>query len=219
MLSKAMVALLLLQSTTTTTTTTTTMVSASVFMPYTKSTTSASMRYVNHPQKPNHLSKTDLQNLRLALRRQQSSSSLDVTSMAMAIPGYGVAEQVIVGGFGNFLSIYNLVITARILLSWFPQAASIGALQPVYAITDPYLNLFRNIIPPLFGLDFSPILAFFLLNVLTNATAAVGCEIPKGMTATGTSHHHRIGDNYSNVNHKPSEQQRRFVAWKACRNI
>ena len=41
---------------------------------------------------------------------------------AMAIPGYGVAEQVFVGGFANFLSIYNLVITARVLLSWFPQA-------------------------------------------------------------------------------------------------
>ncbi len=41
---------------------------------------------------------------------------------AMAIPGYGVAEQVFVGGFANFLSIYNFVITARVLLSWFPQA-------------------------------------------------------------------------------------------------
>lgn len=82
------------------------------------------------------------------------------------------------GGFANFLSIYNLIITARILLSWFPQAQGIGALQPVYAITDPYLNLFRGVVPPLFGLDFSPILAFFLLNLLGNATAAVGYEIP-----------------------------------------
>jgi YggT family protein len=94
----------------------------------------------------------------------------------MAIPGYGVTEQIFVGGFANFLQIYNLVITARVLLSWFPQAQGIGALQPVYAITDPYLNLFRGIIPPIFGLDLSPILAFFTLNVLTNATAAVGCD-------------------------------------------
>lgn len=43
---------------------------------------------------------------------------------------------------------------------------------------DPYLNLFRGLIPPLFGLDFSPILAFFLLSALGNATTAVGCEIP-----------------------------------------
>jgi hypothetical protein len=38
------------------------------------------------------------------------------------LAGYGIAEQVFVGGFGNFLSAYNFVITARVLLSWFPQA-------------------------------------------------------------------------------------------------
>jgi YggT family protein len=97
---------------------------------------------------------------------------------AMAIPGYGVAEQVLVGGFSNFLGAYNIVITARVLLSWFPQAQGIAILQPVFAITDPYLNLFRGIIPPIFGLDLSPLAAFFLLNVMTSATAAVGCEIP-----------------------------------------
>lgn len=117
--------------------------------------------------------------VRWAIRQRQSAGK----STAMAIPGYGVAEQVFVGGFANFLSIYNLIITARILLSWFPQAQGIGALQPVYAITDPYLNLFRGLVPPLFGLDFSPLLAFFLLNVLTNATAAVGAEIPPEMKA------------------------------------
>jgi len=99
--------------------------------------------------------------------------------LAMAIPGYGVAEQVFVGGFANFLSIFNFVITGRILLSWFPQAQSIGALQPVFAVTDPYLNLFRGIIPPVFGLDLSPILAFVTLNLLSSATASVGCEIPE----------------------------------------
>jgi YggT family protein len=99
----------------------------------------------------------------------------------MAIPGYGIAEQVFVGGFGNFLSIFNLVITARILLSWVPQAQSIGALQPLYQITDPYLNLFRGIIPSIGGLDLSPLAAFFLLNVMMNATAAVGSELTPEM--------------------------------------
>lgn len=98
---------------------------------------------------------------------------------AMAIPGYGVAEQVVVGGFSNFLSIYNIIITGRILLSWIPQAQGVGFLQPVFAITDPYLNLFRGIIPPVFGLDLSPILAFFFLSFLGNVTTAVGAEIPE----------------------------------------
>lgn len=98
-------------------------------------------------------------------------------SAAMAIPGYGIAEQVFVGGFANFLSVYNIVITARVLLSWFPQAQSVGILQPVFQITDPYLNLFRGLIPPVFGLDLSAILAFVTLNVLTGVTASVGAEI------------------------------------------
>ena len=233
LLSTVVVALLLVLQSTTTTTTTTTMVSASVFMPYnTKSTTTTTLNNINPHHHHHHLSTSNVQKLRLAVRRQQqsssASSSVDTTVLAMAIPGYGVAEQVIVGGFGNFLSIYNLVITARILLSWFPQAASIGALQPVYAITDPYLNLFRNIIPPLFGLDFSPILAFVLLNVLTNATAAVGCEIPKGMTTVhnGMNPRHRMGHPYqhhgchmSTSNQIPRKEQRRFLVSKFLSNI
>ena len=55
--------------------------------------------------------------------------------------------------------------------------SGVAVLQPVFQITDPYLNLFRGILPPIFGLDLSPILAFVLLNALTSATAAVGAEM------------------------------------------
>ena len=49
----------------------------------------------------------------------------------------------------------------------------------LWAITDPYLNFFRGIIPPLGGLDLSPILAFIVIRVvqgiLGNAAAlAIG---------------------------------------------
>jgi len=96
----------------------------------------------------------------------------------MAIPGNTIAEQVVLGGFGTFLGIYNTVITARILLSWFPQAAGQPLLQPVFQITDPYLNLFRGLIPPVFGLDLSTILAFVTLNLLQSSTATLAAEIP-----------------------------------------
>ena len=100
---------------------------------------------------------------------------------AMAIPGYGVVEQVFVGGFSNFLSVYNLLVTGRILLSWIPQAQGVGFLQPLYQVTDPFLGLFRGVIPPIGGLDLSPILAFFFLSFLGNVTTAVGAEIPEHM--------------------------------------
>lgn len=139
--------------------------------------------------------------MRSAIRQRRTVSG---SSTAMAIPGYGVAEQVFVGGFGTFLSIYNIVITARILLSWFPQAQGIAVLQPVFAITDPYLNLFRGLIPPVFGLDLSPLAAFFLLSVMTNATAAVGCEIPENMKKNSKCH------NKSVFGPRPNLLQRRF---------
>ncbi|MEQ8462746.1 YggT family protein [Coleofasciculus sp. E1-EBD-02] len=67
----------------------------------------------------------------------------------------------------NFLYIYLSLIVVRILLNWFPtiewmnQVA--GFLSP---ITDPYLNIFRSFIPPLGGLDLSPILAIFVLQLI-----------------------------------------------------
>ena len=44
--------------------------------------------------------------------------------------------------------------------------------QPLFNICDPYLNAFRGIIPPIGGIDLSPILAFTLLNVLSSSMGA-----------------------------------------------
>jgi YggT family protein len=67
----------------------------------------------------------------------------------------------------TFINIYTALLFIRILLSWFPN---INWFDPPFSIlsqiTDPYLNIFRNIIPPLGGLDFSPILALLLLQVV-----------------------------------------------------
>ena len=68
----------------------------------------------------------------------------------------------------TFISIYSTLLIIRVLLTWFPTIDWYN--QPFAAlsqITDPYLNLFRNIIPPLGGIDFSPILAFVSLNVIS----------------------------------------------------
>lgn len=51
----------------------------------------------------------------------------------------------------------------------------------MFQITDPYLNLFRGIIPPIFGLDFSPILAFVTLNLLQTSAVSLAAEVPKEM--------------------------------------
>ena len=64
------------------------------------------------------------------------------------------------------LSIYTLVLLVRVLLSWFPNLDwSNPVLSTVSSITDPYLNAFRGLIPPLGGLDLSAILAFIVLQL------------------------------------------------------
>ena len=83
--------------------------------------------------------------------------------------GNSFAEVVTIDGTLNFLQIYNAVITARILLSWFPQAQSVGFLQPIFVVSAPYLNLFRGLGLNFAGIDFSVLPAFFLLSAAQNA--------------------------------------------------
>jgi YggT family protein len=65
------------------------------------------------------------------------------------------------------VQIYSLVLIVRVLLSWFPNLDwSNPVLSSVSAITDPYLNAFRGLIPPLGGIDLSALLAFLALNLL-----------------------------------------------------
>ena len=95
-----------------------------------------------------------------------------------AIPGDSIAEETIIGGMLNFLSIYNFTITARVLLSWFPQAQGMSALRPLYSITDPYLNVFRSLPLQFGGLDLSIIPAFLLHNFAQSSVAGLALEKP-----------------------------------------
>ena len=96
--------------------------------------------------------------------------------LAYAIPGDSLAEDVLVGGSLNFLSLYSGLLGFRILLTWFPQAQGIGALRPIFNVCDVYLNLFRGI-AVLGGIDFGPIAAFFVLNLLTSSVASLGAPM------------------------------------------
>ena len=75
--------------------------------------------------------------------------------------------SVLGGGLRQFIQIYTVILIIRILLTWFPTVN--WSSQPFSALsqlTDPYLNLFRSLLPPLGGFDLSPMLAIFLLQIL-----------------------------------------------------
>ena len=108
----------------------------------------------------------------IALHREHRARSAG--SLALAIPGDSAAEALLIDGSLNFLSLYGGIITFRILLSWVPQAQGIELLRPIFTVSDVYLNLFRGVIPPIAGLDISPIAAFFVLNLLQNSVLSLG---------------------------------------------
>lgn len=74
----------------------------------------------------------------------------------------------------QFLQIYLVLLFIRILLSWFPN---INWYDPPFSIlsqlTDPYLNIFRSVIPPLGGIDFSPMLAIILLQFAASLLSSI----------------------------------------------
>ncbi|MCO5592386.1 hypothetical protein L7F22_046388 [Adiantum nelumboides] len=104
-------------------------------------------------------------------------------NFAAVLPGDSVAAIVVSNGILNFLNIYNTLLVVRLILTWFPEPPQI-IVNPLSTICDPYLNIFRGIIPPLGGtIDLSPILAFLVLNVFTNSASA----LPAELAASGTT--------------------------------
>ena len=62
---------------------------------------------------------------------------------------------------------YSLIIIVYVLLSWLPTDRGIlKDINDVLArVCDPYLNLFKRIVPPIGGaIDISPIFALLILQ-------------------------------------------------------
>jgi len=73
--------------------------------------------------------------------------------------------------------IYFWLLLIRIILSWFPvvprSELSQSLLNFLYEVTEPYLGLFRRILPMVSlggaGIDFSPIVAIIVLRLIERA--------------------------------------------------
>jgi uncharacterized protein YggT (Ycf19 family) len=97
----------------------------------------------------------------------QDATMLFLTAAAMTYKERKMVS-LITQAVGSFIKFYLLLLFVRVLLTWFPN---IDWMRQPYAIlrqvTDPYLNLFRNLIPPIMGqIDFTPILGFMVLQFL-----------------------------------------------------
>jgi uncharacterized protein YggT (Ycf19 family) len=68
----------------------------------------------------------------------------------------------------SLVQFYVLLIIAWAILSWFKQDR--GFISDLYGIldkvVDPYVGLFRRFIPVAGGMDFSPLVAIIVLQVV-----------------------------------------------------
>ena len=86
----------------------------------------------------------------------------------LAVDRYDVADYV-----STLITVYIVLIFIQIILSWIPRIPYYRWLDAfltfVRDVTNPYLNLFRRILPPVrlggAGLDLSPMVAVFVLII------------------------------------------------------
>ena len=68
----------------------------------------------------------------------------------------------------TLLRIYSFCIVVWCLSSWITVSNDSvkNILEAIGKIVEPCLSVFRNVIPPISGVDLSPIVALFVLNLV-----------------------------------------------------
>ncbi len=68
----------------------------------------------------------------------------------------------------SLIHLYSIIIVVYVLMSWIPRGVgrTVEDVRSVLAsVCEPYLSLFRRIIPPFGMVDFSPIVAILVLEL------------------------------------------------------
>ena len=83
----------------------------------------------------------------------------------------------LLGVVALLVQIYFFALLAMIILSWIAQGSNNPAIYLLFQITEPVMAPFRKMLPPMGGLDFSPILVFILINVIQIALQHVAASL------------------------------------------
>ena len=75
-----------------------------------------------------------------------------------------------------FITVYILLILAYIITSWIrlPYSPWLNRIQRfLYDVCEPYLRLFRRVVPPIGPLDLSPMIAVIVLLLVQRVLQGV----------------------------------------------
>ena len=85
------------------------------------------------------------------------------------LDAFNVLQAVIwsaLGAAGLLISIIFYSVIAMIVVSFLAPQSSHPAVEFVWELTEPVMAPLRQVLPPMGGLDFSPIILFIALNVI-----------------------------------------------------
>jgi len=71
----------------------------------------------------------------------------------------------------RLIDLYALVILVRVVLSWLPVDHDQPWVRFVVDVTEPVVGPIRRVLPSFGGLDFSPLVAMLLLQLMRNMLA------------------------------------------------
>ena len=64
--------------------------------------------------------------------------------------------------------ILTYIIFIRVILSWFPHNPYQPVIRLIYQISNSILSPIRNSVSPIGGIDISPIIAIFIIQLIKN---------------------------------------------------
>ncbi len=62
------------------------------------------------------------------------------------------------------LNALQILVIARVIISWVRPAGNSGFVRVVYELTEPLLKPIRQLLPNTGGIDFSPLVLFFIIS-------------------------------------------------------
>jgi YggT family protein len=121
----------------------------------------------------------DIASLVLAVALQLAGIVILLMMHGLGLPGIvQLLLWSVLGVISLLVNIYFFALLAMIILSWVAPGSRHPAIYLLHQITEPVMAPVRKLLPPMGGLDFSPILVFILINViqivLRNLASGIG---------------------------------------------
>jgi len=66
----------------------------------------------------------------------------------------------------RLIDLYSLVVLVAVILSWVPLGRRNPLVTITHGLTEPVLAPIRNVLPPMGGVDFSPMVLLIVLQLL-----------------------------------------------------